>query len=253
MASLQLVGVTKTYAGGVQAVMDVNLEVRSGELLVLFGPSGSGKTTLLRLIAGLEQPTAGKVLIDGVDQTSVTPHRRNLAMVFQSGGLYGHLTVDQNLRFGLTGQSAETDERVKQVVERLGIAAWLARRPAELSGGQQQRVALAKALVRRPRALLLDEPLASLDGPVRLELAQELSRQLRREGLTTIHVTHDLAEGLALADRIGVLVGGRLRQVGEPREVFDQPADADVAALFAPLRATGTSGWWWQLTGERAI
>lgn len=245
MASLQLLGVTKTYARGVQAVTNVDWEVRDGELFVLFGPSGSGKTTLLRLIAGLEQPTSGKVLVGGVDVTHLPPYRRNLAMAFQSGGLYGHLTIEQNLWFGLA-RKTETEDRVQEVVERLGIGAWLARRPAELSGGQQQRVALAKALARQPQALLLDEPLASLDGPVRLELALELSNQLRAERLTTVHVTHDLAEGLSLADRIGVLIAGELRQVGEPREVFDHPADDQVAALFAPLRLTGETGWWWR-------
>jgi ABC-type sugar transport system ATPase subunit len=247
MASLQVVGVSKVYARGAQAVTKVDLVVQSGELFVLLGPSGSGKTTLLRLIAGLEQPTTGRVLVDGVDVTQKPPHMRNLAMVFQNGSLYGHLTVEQNLKFALRGPTGETlNERVQPVAKRVGIEAWLRRRPAELSGGQQQRVALARALIREPQALLLDEPLASLDGPVRLDLAKELSKQLRQGQLTTIHVTHDLAEGLSLADRIGVLIGGQLRQVGQPAEVFEHPADEQVAELFAPLRLTGRPGWWWQ-------
>ncbi|QDU25190.1 sn-glycerol-3-phosphate import ATP-binding protein UgpC [Anatilimnocola aggregata] len=269
MASLQLLGVTKVFAnrettgsvGGVQAVQQVDWEVGDGELLVLFGPSGSGKTTLLRMIAGLEQPSAGRVLMDGVDVTHSSPRERNVALVFQTGSLYGHLTVAQNLAFGLerqnggwlsgwTGKSScgsesalsseQIAERVRDVAERVGIAPWLQRRPAELSGGQQQRVALARALIRRPKLLLLDEPLASLDGPIRLALARELKQQLREQGLTAIHVTHDLTEALTLADRVAVLIDGQLRQLASPREVYDRPADRQVAELFSPR---GLNAW----------
>lgn len=273
MASLQLLGVTKVFASRsaseVQAVERVDLEVKDGEFLVLFGPSGSGKTTLLRVIAGLEQPTAGSVLVDGVDATRLPPRERNVALVFQNGGLYGHYTVEQNLAFALDQQrgsswfsglgkgsgisgkepgpaltSEQIAARVREVAEQVGITAWLQRRPAELSGGQQQRVAVARALVRRPKLLLLDEPLASLDVPVRQTLARELKQHLRKQEQTAIHVTHDLAEALSLADRVGVLIEGRLRQVGPPAEVFANPADEQIEALFAPLRRTERPGWW---------
>jgi multiple sugar transport system ATP-binding protein len=268
MASLQLLGVSKVFASRtaaeVSAVQRVDLTVKDGELLVLFGPSGSGKTTLLRVIAGLEQPTAGRVLVDGVDVTRLPPRERNVAFVFQNGGLYGHYTVEQNLAFALRQQRgsswfsglgrgpvwALTSEliaaRVQQVAEQVGITAWLQRRPAELSGGQQQRVAVARALVRRPKLLLLDEPLASLDVPVRQTLARELKQHLREQGQTAIHVTHDLAEALSLADRVGVLIEGQLRQVGDPAEVFANPADEQIAALFAPLERTQRPEWWWE-------
>lgn len=266
MASLQLLGVTKVYASGVRAVQDVELEVKDGELLVLFGPSGSGKTTLLRMIAGLEQPTAGRVLMDGVEVTRTAPRERNVAFIFQNGSLYGHYTVEQNLAFALDRQRARwgwwggsssssksapalTSEqiaaRVREAAERTGITAWLQRRPAELSGGQQQRVAVARALVRQPKLLLLDEPFSSLDGPVRQTLTKDLKIQLREQQVTAIHVTHDLAEALSLADRVGVFIGGQLRQVGLPAEVFRHPADDQVAELFAPLRRTERAGWWW--------
>lgn len=261
MASLQLLSVTRVFANGVEAVQAVDWDQKDGELLVLFGPSGSGKTTLLRMIAGLEQPTAGRVLVDGVDVTQLPPRERNVSFVFQSGSLYGHMTVEQNLAFALRQQtgsgwlgwwsskashsSEQIAERVRETAERVGITSWLARRPAELSGGEQQRVALARAMIRQPRLVLLDEPLANLDVPVRQALANDLKQQLREQRLTAIYVTHDLAEALRLADRVAVIVGGRLRQIGPPAEVFDHPDGEQVAELFAPLRRTGQPGWWW--------
>lgn len=270
MASLQLLGVSKVFASRfavrVQAVQSVDLSLRDGELLVLFGPSGSGKTTLLRLVAGLEQPTAGQVVVDGVDVSRLPPQLRNIAFVFQNGSLFGHYTVEQNLAFALRQQSAEfgwwglgskgassngvhspqqVAARVQAVAEQTGITAWLQRRPAELSGGQQQRVAVARALVRRPKLLLLDEPFSNLDGPVRQTLARELKQQLHLQTQTAIYVTHDLAEALSLADRVGVLINGQLRQFGEPVAVFENPADEQIAALFEPLRQTERPGWWW--------
>lgn len=266
MASLQLLGVSKVFASRsaneVQAVQTVDLSLKDGELLVLFGPSGSGKTTLLRIIAGLEQPSAGQVLVAGVDMTRRPPRHRNVAFVFQNGSLYGHYTVEQNLAFALDQQRASSGwwgsgsngsstsrpavvARVREVAEQFGITAWLQRRPAELSGGQQQRVAVARALIRRPNVLLLDEPFSSLDGPVRQTLVRELKEHLQQQGQTAIYVTHDLAEALSLADRLGVLIGGQLQQVGEPAEVFQNPASEQIAALFAPLRQTERPGWWW--------
>ncbi len=268
MASLQLLGVSKVFASRpskeVQAVQAIDLSVKDGELLVLFGPSGSGKTTLLRLIAGLEQPTVGKVLMDGVDVTRLSPRFRNVAFVFQNGSLFGHYTVEQNLAFALrqqrvgfgwwgSGSSGSSPAlsceqiaaRVREVAEQVGITAWLQRRPAELSGGQQQRVAVARALVRRPKLLLLDEPFSSLDVPVRQTLVRELKQHLQQQAQTAIYVTHDLAEALGLADRVGVLIEGQLRQLGEPAAVFENPLDSQIAALFEPLLQTERPGWWW--------
>jgi multiple sugar transport system ATP-binding protein len=270
MASLQLLGVSKVFASRsanvVQAVQTVDLIGKDGELLVLFGPSGSGKTTLLRLIAGLEQPTAGQVLVDGVDVTRLPPQLRNVAFIFQNGSLFGHYTVEQNLAFALSQQRAgfgwlgwnsngrssngsyspqQIAARVQEVAEQAGITAWLQRRPAELSGGQQQRVAVARALVRRPKLLLLDEPFSNLDAPVRQTLVRELKQHLHQQEQTAIYVTHDLAEALSLADRVGVLIEGRLQQLGEPAAVFENPASEQIAALFEPLRQTERPGWWW--------
>jgi len=275
MASLQLLGVSKVFASRpgseVQAVRSVELDVKDGELLVLFGPSGSGKTTILRIIAGLEPPTAGKVLLDGMDVTQRPPRERNMAFVFQHGSLYGHLTVEQNLAFALNRQraswgwwgsgnalvkpvargSAPSDEqiaaRVRLVAEQAGITAWLQRRPVELSGGEQQRVAVARALVRQPGLLLLDEPFSNLDVPVRQTLTRELRQQLHEQRQTAIYVTHDLAEALSFADRVGVLIDGQLRQIGEPREVYENPAGEQIAALLEPLRQTERPGWWWDV------
>jgi multiple sugar transport system ATP-binding protein len=270
MASLQLLGVSKVFASRsanvVQAVQTVDLSVKDGELLVLFGPSGSGKTTLLRLIAGLEQPTAGQVSVDGVDMTRLPPQLRNVAFIFQNGSLFGHYTVEQNLAFALRQQRAgfgwwgwnsngvssngsyspqQIAARVQEVAEQAGITAWLQRLPAELSGGQQQRVAVARALVRRPKLLLLDEPFSNLDAPVRQTLVRELKQHLQQQAQTAIYVTHDLAEALNLADRVGVLIDGQLRQLGEPAAVFENPASEQIAALFEPLRQTERPGWWW--------
>jgi ABC-type Fe3+/spermidine/putrescine transport system ATPase subunit len=247
MASLQLLGVTKVFASGVQGVRATDWTQPTGELRVLFGPSGAGKTTLLRMIAGLEQPTSGRIVVDGVDVTRLPPRQRNIGLVFQQGSLYGHLNVEQNLLFALrpkgwswSGTSERATQRVGEIAERVGIASWLKRMPAELSGGEQQRVALARALVRQPRVLLLDEPLASLDGPVRQTLARELKEWLRERQLTAIHVTHDLREALALADRMAVMIGGELRQLDTPQRVVEQPADKQVAALVGQ---DGQSGW----------
>ena len=258
---VEIADVRKRF-GEHEVLKGVSVDIAPGEVVCVIGPSGSGKTTLLRMIAGLEQPTAGRVLVDGVDVTQLPPRERNVAFVFQSGSLYGHMTVEQNLAFALRQQtgtgwfggwwskssrlsSEQIAERVRETAERVGITSWLRRRPAELSGGEQQRVALARAMIRRPRLVLLDEPLANLDAPVRLALANDLKTQLREQRLTAIYVTHDLAEALRLADRVAVIVGGRLKQIGPPAEVFDQPEGAEVAELFAPLRRTEQPGWWW--------
>lgn len=247
MAELTFVGVSKVFPGGVTAVDRLELTVQDGELLVLVGPSGSGKTTTLRLLAGLEQPTSGKFLIGQRDVTALPPQQRDLAMVFQQLGLYGHLTAQENMAFSLrlrqkgkwfaaTGgerlSAGEIDQRVRQTAVLLGIDELLGRKPAELSGGQQQRVALGRAIVRRPQALLLDEPLASLDVPLRRALRQELRQLQEKTGLTTVYVTHDQAEAMALGDRIVVLNAGRMEQVGTPQDVYRRPATQFVAGFF---------------------
>ena len=239
MAGIEIRGLSKSFRDGPAALEGVDLDVGDGELLVLVGPSGSGKTTLLRLIAGLDQPTAGTIRLNGSDLAGVPPHRRNVALVFQNLALCGHLSVADNLAFGQENKAesgkrkAESgDDRVRQVAELLGIEHLLERYPAELSGGEQQRVALGRATVRQPAALLLDEPLSSLDGPTRRILRRELKRLSRQLGVPTIYVTHDQAEALALGDRIAVLDRGQLQQVASPQEVYHRPANRFVAEFF---------------------
>ncbi|MHC4947011.1 MAG: ABC transporter ATP-binding protein [Planctomycetota bacterium] len=233
MAQVALRNVSKTYPGGVRAVRDLSLEVAAGELLVLLGPSGGGKTTILRIIAGLEKPTTGTVEIDGRLADPLPPHARDVAMVFQEAAVYPHLTVRGNLAFGLHRfgfKKAVVDWRVRETAELLDLAEMLDRRPGELSGGQRQRLALGRALVREPKCFLLDEPLSHLDAPVRTRLRGELRAFQQRLKATMIHVTHDQEEAIALADRLAVIGGGRLRQIGPPREVLARPATSFVAA-----------------------
>jgi ABC-type sugar transport system ATPase subunit len=235
MPGIEIRGLSKVFREHSRALEGVDLDVADGELLVLVGPSGSGKTTLLRLIAGLDQPTAGTIRIQGKDLSGIPPHQRNVALVFQNLALYGHLNVADNLRFGLSHETGDQgSKRVEEAAELLGIVPLLDRWPAELSGGEQQRVALGRAMVRQPAAWLLDEPLSSLDGPARRGLRRELKRLQRRLGVPTIYVTHDQAEALALGDRIAVLDGGRLQQVGIPEEVYRQPSNLFVAEFFGP-------------------
>jgi len=249
MSGIVIRGVSKVYGDSIRAVDGLDLEVQPGELLVVVGPSGSGKTTLLRLVAGLERPTAGAICLGGRDLAGVPPQRRNVALVFQSLALYGHLTVEQNLAFALNAQttggwiqslwrrgpaSNEARIRILDTARFLRIEHLLKRRPAELSGGEQQRVALGRAIVRQPQALLLDEPLSSLDLPTRRALRQELKALQRRLGVPTIYVTHDQAEALAMGDQIAVLDQGRLAQVGTPTEIYERPRARFVAEFFGP-------------------
>jgi multiple sugar transport system ATP-binding protein len=240
MASVTLRRLSKTYGGraggggggGGGALQDFSLEVRDGEFLALLGPSGSGKTTLLRCIAGLEEPSAGEILIGERDVTHLAPGARDVALVFQSYALYPHLTVRANIAFGLEVRgvpTAEVTRRVQDAAARLGIAALLDRRPGELSGGERQRVALGRALVREPQVFLLDEPLSSLDAPLRSELRGELLALHAALGATMIYVTQDHREAMTMGQRIAVLHQGRLRQVGTPAEVYERPADVFVA------------------------
>ncbi|HLJ27852.1 MAG TPA: ABC transporter ATP-binding protein [Candidatus Angelobacter sp.] len=251
MGVVETRSLTKVFKEGeLGAVNNVNLETREGEFLVFLGPSGSGKTTLLRMIAGLEQPTSGEILISGKVVNDLTPRERRIAMVFQSYALYPHLTVYKNIAFPLRAQKAiQVDkslgmlerfqtrrklekEKVQWAASLLGIGSLLHRKPRELSGGERQRVALARAIVREPSVFLLDEPLSNLDAKLRASAREELERFHRRIGTTTIYVTHDQVEAMAMGDRVVVLHQGYVRQIGTPKDVYDQPADTFVATFL---------------------
>jgi multiple sugar transport system ATP-binding protein len=232
MARLELDRVTKRFGRDAVALREVSLAVEDGELLAVVGPSGCGKSTLLSIVAGLEAPSAGEVRIDGRTVTALSPRERDVAMVFQSYALYPHMSVRRNLAFPLEVARAGRREiagRVAEVSALLGLDALLERRPGELSGGQRQRVALGRALVRRPKLFLLDEPLSNLDAALRISVRAELKKLHQRLGATFVYVTHDQAEAMTLADRIAVLRDGALEQVGTPREIYGAPATAFVA------------------------
>ncbi|TDC77200.1 ABC transporter ATP-binding protein [Streptomyces hainanensis] len=235
MAAIALTGLTKDYPGGVRALDGLELDVADGEFFALLGPSGCGKTTILRTIAGLEEATAGTVVIGGDDVTRLPPGRRDVAMVFQDYALFPHMTVTDNVAYPLRIRKVPTAERRGRAAEtagQLGLTKQLDRRPGQLSGGQQQRVALARAMACHPRVFLFDEPLSNLDARMRLEARTFLKRLQRELAVTTVFVTHDQAEALALADRIAVLSDGRVRQVGTPTEVFRRPANTFVASFI---------------------
>jgi ABC-type sugar transport system ATPase subunit len=234
VSRIVLEGVQKRF-GGTPALDGVDLEAIDGELLVVVGPSGCGKSTLLRCIAGLEAVDDGVIQIGDRDVTRIRPAARNVAMVFQSYALFPHLTVRENIAFGLVVREepkAEVQARVGEASELVGVEALLDRRPFELSGGERQRVALARALVRRPDAYLLDEPLSNLDAGTRVQMRTELRRLHREVGATMLHVTHDQVEALTLGDRIAVMDEGRVRQVGTPDELYSRPRDRFVAAFL---------------------
>ncbi len=240
VSRVALANLTKHFAAKGQviaAVQQLHLDVAAGELLALVGPSGSGKTTTLRLIAGLESPDGGSVALAGVVVNDVAPKDRAVAMVFQRDALFPHLTARENLGLGLKLRGVareEVQQRVASVAAVLGIEDCLRRKPGELSGGQRQRVALGRALVRQPKVLLLDEPFAHLDAPLRRELRRELLRLHREQNLTTILVTHDQAEALALGQRVAVMNRGRLEQVATPEELRAKPATKFVAEFLDP-------------------
>ncbi|HJZ07645.1 MAG TPA: ABC transporter ATP-binding protein, partial [Trebonia sp.] len=227
---IQLVALTKQFTE--VAVDSIDLTVDSGEFFSLLGPSGCGKTTTLRLIAGFEQPTSGRILLDGTDMSGVPPHKRNVNTVFQSYALFPFLSVFDNVAFGLRYQKlskAETAKRVHEALDLVQMGSYEKRRPGQLSGGQQQRVALARALAIEPQVLLLDEPLSALDAKVRAQLRDEIRRIQLEVGITTLFVTHDQEEALAIADRVGVMREGHIEQLAPPTEVYSRPATSFVA------------------------
>ena len=234
MAEINLDHVSKTF-GGVKAVDEVSLEIADGEFLVLVGPSGCGKSTLLRMIAGLEQTTDGWISIGGLDVTDLPPKDRDIAMVFQTYALYPHMSVRQNLGYGLKARGTEKLEiarRVDEVAELLGLSALLDRRPAQLSGGQRQRVAMGRAIVREPQAFLLDEPLSNLDAQLRVGMRASLAQLHRRLGVTTVYVTHDQVEAMTLGQRVAVMRAGKIVQVDTPQRLYSEPRDVFVAGFI---------------------
>ena len=233
---VKLVDLTKTFTtstrGKVNAVQQVNLTINPGEFVTLLGPSGCGKTTILRMIAGFEMPTEGKIIIDGEDVIAKTPDKRGLGMVFQNYALFPHLNVFDNIAYGLKLQKCEKNETVRRVSEGLKVVKmddFAERVPAQMSGGQQQRVALVRALVLRPGVLLFDEPLSNLDAKLRLHMRDEIRRIQKETGITSIYVTHDQSEAMAMSDKVVILKDGIIQQVGTPEEVYQVPANEFVA------------------------
>jgi multiple sugar transport system ATP-binding protein len=235
MAGIVLERVTKTFPNGFAAVRDLSLTIEDGEFIVLVGASGCGKTTLLRLIAGLEEATAGSISIDGKDVTERPPRQRDVAMVFQSYALYPHMNVRQNLGYGLKVRripKRDAKRRVDETAELLGLTDLLERRPAQLSGGQRQRVAMGRAIVREPKAFLMDEPLSNLDAKLRVGMRASLSELHARLGVTTVYVTHDQVEAMTLGQRVAVMRDGRILQVDRPQKLYEAPQDLFVAAFI---------------------
>jgi multiple sugar transport system ATP-binding protein len=241
VSTLTLENITKRYGSGsggssdAAAVDDVGFEVTDGELLVLVGPSGCGKSTLLKLIAGLDDVTAGEIRIDGHRVNELGPRERDIAMVFQSYALYPHLTVRKNIAYPLRVarvERREVDRRVADTAELLQLTDLLDRRPAELSGGQRQRVAMGRAIVRRPRVFLMDEPLSNLDARLRVQMRAEIANLQRELGITTVYVTHDQVEAMTMGSRVAVLLDGRLQQLATPRQLYDHPANRFVAGFI---------------------
>ena len=237
MAFLSIQHASKRYAQSV-AVEDFNLEVEKGELVSFLGPSGCGKTTTLRMVAGFEIPSSGKIELNGLDITNKSPNRRNVGMVFQAYALFPNMTVGDNVGFGLKVNKRPKEEIRQRVAEMLGMIRMpdLAKRyPYQLSGGQQQRVALARALAIKPQVLLLDEPLSALDAKIRVELRYEIRRIQQELGITTIYVTHDQEEAMALSDRVVVMSAGRIEQIGKPWEIYNYPTTEFVAGFVGTL------------------
>jgi multiple sugar transport system ATP-binding protein len=235
LASIEIDRITKVYGNGFLAVDDVSLEIRDGEFMVLVGPSGCGKSTLLRMIAGLEEVSAGAVNIGGVDVTELAPRHRDIAMVFQSYALYPHMTVRDNLGYGLKvrkAPKADIRRRVEEVGRLLGLSEMLDRKPLQLSGGQRQRVAMGRAIVREPQAFLMDEPLSNLDAKLRVGMRASLAQLHAKLGVTTVYVTHDQTEAMTLGERVAVMRDGKVVQVAEPQTLYTSPTNLFVAAFI---------------------
>ena len=249
MASLDIQGVTKSF-GATKVLHGIDLAVQDGEMVVIVGASGCGKSTLLRIVAGLETPTGGKVLIEGRDVTPLEPADRDIAMVFQTYALYPHMSVFDNMAYGLKIRGlpkAEIRQRVQEAAELLSIGALLDRKPRQLSGGQRQRVAMGRAIVRQPKLFLFDEPLSNLDAKLRVQMRAEIRRLQKRLSVTSLFVTHDQVEAMTLGDRLVVMHEGRAAQIGTPMEVWSKPADTYVASFIGSpamnfLPATLTEG-----------
>jgi multiple sugar transport system ATP-binding protein len=263
MAEIRLDGVTKIFDKKVRAVDDVHLTIADQEFMVLLGPSGCGKTTLMRMIAGLEYPDGGRIAIGGRDVTDLPPRRREIAMVFQSYAVFPHLTVFENIAFGLRMRKlpkAQVDAKVEQAAALVQLEPYLGRYPAQLSGGQRQRVAVARAIVMEPAVLLMDEPLSNLDALLRLNFRAELKKLVAELKTTTIYVTHDQVEAMSLGDRVAVMREGRVVQVGTPMEVYDRPATTFVGGFigsppmnFLRGRVEGANGAAHVRFGEQAL
>ncbi len=235
MADVQLKEVDKTYEGNVHAVQDLSLYVQDGEFLVLVGPSGCGKTTALRMVAGLEEITGGTISIGGRVVNNLSPKDRDIAMVFQNYALYPHLSVSDNIAFGLRLRKmpkAEVNRRIAWAAKLLDLTPYLARKPRELSGGQRQRVAMGRAIVRNPQVFLMDEPLSNLDAKLRVQMRAEIAKLQQELGTTTIYVTHDQIEAMTMGDRVAVMSMGVLLQVDRPQALYDEPANLFVASFI---------------------
>jgi sn-glycerol 3-phosphate transport system ATP-binding protein len=251
MVSVELSGVSKTW-GGTAAVDDVSFSVGGGKLVALLGPSGCGKSTTLRLVAGLEEASAGSIVIGGRDVTTAPPSKRGIAMVFQNYALFPHLSVGENILFGLQVRKvsrAEQDERLKKAADILGLDGLLERKPSQLSGGQQQRVALGRAIVARAPVCLMDEPLSNLDAQLRVEMRREIRELQQRLGMTMVYVTHDQVEAMTMADQVVLMRNGRIEQDAPPDELYENPASIFVARFVGtppmnvvPLQALTAAG-----------
>ncbi|WP_297108474.1 sn-glycerol-3-phosphate ABC transporter ATP-binding protein UgpC [uncultured Devosia sp.] len=244
MAELQLRGINKSF-GTVKVIHDIDLDIGNGEFVVFVGPSGCGKSTLLRTISGLEEPSSGQVLIGGEDVTDYDPSERGVAMVFQSYALYPHMSVEQNLGFGLRMGGMDRQlvaERVAEAARILELTDLLERKPRQLSGGQRQRVAIGRAIVRQPKAFLFDEPLSNLDAELRVQMRIEIAKLHQQLGATMVYVTHDQVEAMTLADRIVVLRAGRIEQQGSPIELYDDPDNVFVAGFIGSPRMNFLDG-----------
>ncbi|AHL75849.1 sugar ABC transporter ATPase [Stutzerimonas stutzeri] len=255
MAALELCNVRKSYPGSAhETLKDIDLKIDDGEFLILVGPSGCGKSTLMNCIAGLEEISGGEIRVDGADISGASPKDRDIAMVFQSYALYPTMTVQENIAFGLKMRkvpAAKIDEEVSRVAKLLQIEHLLGRKPSQLSGGQQQRVAMGRALARRPKIYLFDEPLSNLDAKLRVEMRTEIKLMHQRLKTTTVYVTHDQIEAMTLGDKVAVMKDGIVQQFGTPKEIYNNPANLFVASFigsppmnFIPLRLSRDAGGW---------